>query len=447
MLFNMLKINKELLVGMKQNNLSDLSYLERFMRIFTHVQPGEGKSTLMLSGYACLLLLLYYILKPIREALILSEHTAEMRSYTIAIQALVLLILVPLYGSWVRTQGTDKILPKVTLMVAMSLLLFWGLYLFKVPISIPFYVWLGVINVLLIAQFWAYAADVHSTDEGKRLFAFIAAGASVGSLIGAQISKHLFKLIGAEGLMLLAAILLLATMWLPRLVGLGTKKEKPSGYHTRSLKAGFDTVYNSRYLLVIAGFVVLLNCVNTTGEYILAKWVQIYAQQGTDVKLIVGEFYSDFYTWVNLFSMLIQLLLVSRIFQWIHIHGAILILPFVAFIGYGLATFIPIFALFKLIKIAENSIDYSLQNTARHALFLPLNQQQIYEGKTVIDALCWRLGDLLHVVIIFIGLKVFKLDHYEFAAVNLVISLLWIVLAFNLARKHKQLVSEHEHAN
>ena len=94
MLFNMLKINKELLVGMKQNNLSDLSYLERFMRIFTHVQPGEGKSTLMLSGYACLLLLLYYILKPIREALILSEHTAEMRSYTIAIQALVLLILV-----------------------------------------------------------------------------------------------------------------------------------------------------------------------------------------------------------------------------------------------------------------------------------------------------------------------------------------------------------------
>ncbi|WP_139326860.1 Npt1/Npt2 family nucleotide transporter [Shewanella sp. UCD-KL21] len=182
---------------------------------------------------------------------------------------------------------------------------------------------------------------------------------------------------------------------------------------------------------------------NSTGEYILAKWVQIYAQQGVDVKLIIGEFYGDFYTWVNLFSMLIQLLLVSRIFQWIHIHGAILILPFVAFLGYGLATFIPMFTLFKLIKIAENSIDYSLQNTARHALFLPLNQQQIFEGKTVIDALCWRLGDLAHVVIIFIGLKVFKLDHYEFAAVNLVISLFWIILAFNLARKHKQLVNEH----
>ncbi|MEZ9367221.1 hypothetical protein BCU94_11670 [Shewanella sp. 10N.286.52.C2] len=429
---------------MEANSRNDLSYLERLMRLFTHVQPGEGKSTLMLSAYACLLLLLYYILKPIREALILSEHTAEIRTYTIAIQALVLMILVPLYASWIRTQGTNEILPRVTLAVAVSLLLFWGLYLFKVPISIPFFVWLGVINVLLIAQFWAYAADIYSPDEGKRLFAFIAAGASLGSLLGAQISKHLFKLVGAEGLMLVAAVLLIATMWLPKLIGLKSKKKQTNDYHGHSFKAGFDTVLNNRYLLVIAGFVVLLNCVNTTGEYILAKWVQIHAQQGADVKLIIGEFYSDFYTWVNLFSMIIQLLLVSRIFQWIHIHGAILILPFVAFVGYGLATFIPIFTLFKLIKIAENSIDYSLQNTARHALFLPLNQQQIFEGKTVIDAFCWRLGDLAHVVIIFIGLKVFKLDHYEFAAVNLVLSLFWIILAFNLARKHKQLVNEHD---
>ncbi|MDO6639474.1 hypothetical protein Q4557_05800 [Shewanella sp. 5_MG-2023] len=210
---------------MEANSRNDLSYLERLMRLFTHVQPGEGKSTLMLSAYACLLLLLYYILKPIREALILSEHTAEIRTYTIAIQALVLMILVPLYASWIRTQGTNAILPRVTLAVAMSLLLFWGLYLFKVPISIPFFVWLGVINVLLIAQFWAYAADIYSPDEGKRLFAFVAAGASLGSLLGAQISKHLFKLVGAEGLMLVAAILLFTTMWLPKLVGLKSKKK------------------------------------------------------------------------------------------------------------------------------------------------------------------------------------------------------------------------------
>lgn len=427
---------------MQHPQSGNYSFLEKIIRLFTHVHPGEGKATLMLSGYAFLLLQLYYMLKPIREALILSEHTAEMRSYTIAMQALVLILIVPLYSSIIRGQGAKKVLPMVTLLVALSLIMFWVLYLFKVPISIPFYVWLGVINVLLIAQFWAYAADIHSPDEGKRLFAFIAAGASAGSLTGAQISSQLFKIIGAEGLMLLAALMLLATMWLPRIVGISSKKAQQYLHDTKSLKAGFDTVFHSRYLLVIAAFVVLLNCVNTTGEYILAKWVQILAQQSGDAKVFVGEFYSNFYSWVNLFSMLIQLFLVSRIFQWFHVHGAILVLPFVAFIGYGMATFIPIFTLFQIIKIAENSVDYSLQNTARHALFLPLNQQQIYEGKTVIDALCWRIGDLIHVAIVFVGFSLFKLDHQSFAAINLLISLPWIALAFNLAGRHKRLVGE-----
>ncbi|TKB47162.1 NTP/NDP exchange transporter [Thalassotalea mangrovi] len=416
------------------------------MRIFTHVHPGEGKSTLMLAGYAYLLMLLYYILKPIREALILSEHTAEVRSYSIALQALILIIVVPLYGSFIRGKGADKILAKVSLIIALSLLLFWLLYLFRLPVSIPFYVWLGVINVLLIAQFWAYAADIHTSDEGKRLFAFIVAGAATGALTGAQISNRLFALIGAEGLMLLAAVLLLATIWLPSLVAMPSQKQRGLSHRMPSLKAGFDTFFHSRYLLVIAGFVMLLNCVNTTGEYILAKWVYQYAQQAQDPQVFVGKFYGNYYSWVNLLSMLIQLLLVSRILQWIHVHGAILILPVLAFIGYGVATFFPIFTLFYLIKIAENSVDYSLQNTARHALFLPLNQQQIYEGKTVIDALCWRLGDLLHVGIVVVGFHMFELDYYQFAAVNLTLSLLWIVIALKLAKQHKQLIKD-ESAN
>ncbi|MDN3651986.1 hypothetical protein QWY77_04295 [Thalassotalea ponticola] len=415
------------------------------MRLFTHLRPGEGKATLWLAGYAFLLLLIYYMLKPIREALILAEHSAEMRSYTIALQALVLLFLVPIYGNLIRGKGAEKTLSRVSLLVAISLLVFGSLYVLELPVAVPFYVWLGVINVLLIAQFWAYAADVHTPDEGKRLFAFIAAGASFGALVGAQVSSKLFQLIGAQGLMLTAALLLLSTMWLPKWLAMVSKSQEQQEPVSVSLKAGFDTVLSSRYLLIIAAFVVLLNCINTTGEYILAKWVSHYAQEQADATLYIGQFYGNFYTWVNLLSMLIQLLLVSRILQWINVHGAILILPFVALVGYGLATFIPIFSLFHLIKVAENSVDYSLQNTARHALFLPLKQRQIYEGKTVIDALCWRIGDLAHVAIVFIGHKLMDFEHREFAAINLAISVLWIVLALRLAKMNKSLVLEQQH--
>ncbi|WP_169726064.1 NTP/NDP exchange transporter [Aestuariibacter salexigens] len=366
-----------------------------------------------------------------------------MRSYTIAIQALILLIIIPAYANLIRGRGAKQVLPQVTLLVSASLFVFWVLYVFGLPISIPFYVWLGVINVLLIAQFWAYAADIHNPDEGKRLFAFIAAGASIGSLIGAQISGRLFGLLGAEGLMLIVAVMLLASMWLPRILGMQSKKQQQVLHDARSAKAGFDTIIHSRYLIAIAVFVILLNCVNTTGEYILAKWVQTYAQQAPDIKVFVGEFYSNFYTWVNLCSMLIQLFFVSRIFRLFHVHGALIVLPFVALIGYGMATFIPIFTLFQVIKIAENSIDYSLQNTARHALFLPLSQQQIYEGKTVIDALCWRIGDLVHVGIVFIGFQLFNLDYQSFAAINFFISIIWVACAIRLANQHKQRLSEH----
>jgi len=416
-----------------------LNVLERFLRLFIPVRAGEGKPTLMLALYAFSLLLIYYLLKPIREALILSEMSAEIRSYTIALQALILLVIVPIYGNCLRRVGAYKILPMISLIVSLSLILFWALYLLNVPIAIPYYVWLGIINVLIIAQFWAYAADIHQPDSGKRLFALIAAGASLGSLVGAQLSKQLFAILEVDGLMLTASIMLLASIYFP--IWFSKKRTYQSSIETQkpTYKAGFDTLLNSSYLKLIAVFVIMLNTINSTGEYILAKWVKIQMEFNGEQVVSLGEFYGEFYSWVNLCSLLIQLFLVSRIFKWINIHGAILILPLIATVGYGLAAFIPIFSLFRLIKITENSFDYSLQNTTRHALFLPLSQQQIYEGKTIIDTLCWRLGDVMHVLVVFIGFQFFDLGYASFAAVNLGACFLWLVVALRLSNYHKSL--------
>ncbi len=414
-----------------------LSITERALKLFVPIEAGEGKPTLMLTAYAFLLLLIYYLLKPIREALLLADLSAEVRSYTIAVQALLLIFIVPAYSNILRQCGAYRMLPLVTLFVAITLLLFWLLTLFNVNIAIPYYIWLGIINVLIIAQFWAYAADIHQPGEGKRLFALIAAGASLGSLVGSQLSKQLFSVIDVDGLMLLASLMLLATLYFPIWFWRHRKLPTKSNQSHKSLQAGFDTVLSSSYLKLIAVFVILLNTINSTGEYILAKWVKEVMASSPDQVVSLGEFYGDFYSWVNLCSLLIQLFLVSRIFKWININGAIMILPIIATIGYGLAAFIPVFSLFRIIKITENSFDYSLQNTTRHALFLPLNQRQIYEGKTVIDSLCWRLGDLVHVAVVFIGFNYFDLSYSQFAAVNLVACVAWLLVASRLALFHK----------
>ncbi len=133
-----------------------------------------------------------------------------------------------------------------------------------------------------------------------------------------------------------------------------------------------------RYLLMVALFVVLLNWINTTGETVLADMVernadaQVAASAGViSQEMLITAFYGDFQFWYTLVGLLIQLLFVARVYRWVGIQGALLVLPIVAALGYGLIVFVPIFSIIRLVKIAENSVNYSLMNTTRHALFLP----------------------------------------------------------------------------
>ena len=131
--------------------------------------------------------------------------------------------------------------------------------------------------------------------------------------------------------------------------------------------------------------------------------------------------------------------LVARIYRWVGIRGALLVHPAIVAIGYGLIAigpalggFIPIFTLIRLVKIAENSIDYSLMNTTRQALFLPVDRDAKYEGKTAIDTFFWRFGDLIQAGVVYVGLNALQWTPTQFAELNLVLAVLWLVLAWRI---------------
>ena len=107
---------------------------------------------------------------------------------------------------------------------------------------------------------------------------------------------------------------------------------------------------------------------------------------------------------MTLVGLRIKLLLVARIYRWVGVQGALVVLPIVAALGYGLIVFVPIFSIIRLVKISENSVNYSLMNTTRHALFLPVDRDAKYEGKTAIDTFFWRVGDLIEAGVVFAGL-------------------------------------------
>jgi AAA family ATP:ADP antiporter len=214
------------------------------------------------------------------------------------------------------------------------------------------------------------------------------------------------------------------------------------------LLGGIGLVLRDRYLLLIALLVMLLNWVNSTGEFILADYVKadaagrIAASGGTlDMSTLITAFYGDFHFWVTLVSLGIQLFLVSRIFQVVGVRGALLIHPLIVAVGYGLLAlapllggFVPIFTMIRWIKIAENGVDYSLMNTTRQALFLPVDRDAKYDGKTAIDTFFWRFGDLIQALAVYVGLNLLHWQAPQFALLNLLLALAWIALAVAIGR-------------
>jgi AAA family ATP:ADP antiporter len=217
----------------------------------------------------------------------------------------------------------------------------------------------------------------------------------------------------------------------------------------KSLFGGFSLVFKDRYLLMIAVLVILLNWVNTTGETILAHFVSEHATRvaaespGLERGDVIAGFYGDFFFWVNLVGFAMQAFLVARIYRWFGVSGALLILPAIAAIGYGIIVFIPVFSIIRFVKIMENSTDYSIMNTTRQALFLPTDRAVKYEGKTAIDTFFWRFGDLIQAGAFFVGIHYLGLNIPQFALVNLALALVWLVLAIFIGREYRRLVREN----
>jgi AAA family ATP:ADP antiporter len=443
--------------------------LDRALRPFADVHAGEGANALMLMLNVFLLLCAYYLLKTVREPLILtgSGGGAEIKSYAAAGQALLLLALVPAYG-WVASHvNRAALIGGVTAFFIVNLLIFYALAQRNTPgLGIAFFLWVGIFNLMIIAQFWSFANDVYTREQGERLFAIVGFGSTSGAIAGAWLARQLIDVIGVYPLMLIAAGMLVVCIALTLVVNRrsGVARPAPGGDAPHVAAAatgpvggtrnGFALVLTDRYLLLIALLMMVLNFVNTNGEYILGKAVTAEAarhvatgdtggmiEAGAYTRLFVGRFYADYFGWVNLVAAIVQLFLVSRIMKWLGVRAALFVMPLLALGGYGLLAFAPILALVRIAKIGENATDYSLQNTVRQALWLPTSREAKYKAKSAIDSFFVRGGDLLSTALVFLGAR-WALTTQHFAMINVVLVLVWLLVVLQLGREHRRVSGE-----
>lgn len=426
---------------------------ESVLSLFTEIRPGEGLTAILLAVNVFTLLGSYYVLKTIREPLILVQGGAEVKSYSAAGQALLLLLVLPLYSALASRVNRMRLIAGVTSFFIANLAVFYFLGQSGARVGVAFFIWVGIFNVFITAQFWAFANDVYSEAEGKRLFPIVAVGSNLGAWVGAVAAESLFGSLAPESapynMMLIAAAGLGISILVTRIVnsreGARAKStrvaEKPLGK-----EGGFKLVFSQRYLFLIALLILVLNLVNTIGEFILGKLAtQEFARQTSDpgqMGALIGQFYGNYFGWVNLLSFLFQLLLVSRIFKYIGVRGALFILPCIALGSYSAIAIVPLLAVLRIGKILENSTDYSINNTTRHALFLPTSREAKYKAKATIDTLFWRIGDLTQAGIVYAGTTWLAFTISSFAMLNVVFVIGWLALAVAIGRENKKLSAE-----
>jgi AAA family ATP:ADP antiporter len=459
----------------------------RFLRLFADIRPGEAAKALLLALNIFLLLLAYYILKPLRESLLLVNKDAPViKSALGGAQAVLFIFVVRAFSRLASKVPRHILITWTTSFFISNLVIFYLLHkggLAAMPMGILFFVWVGIFNYFVIAQFWGFANDLYSDEVGKRTFPLVALGATLGGLIATlPFMKKLGDSLGGNWqfkLMLIAGIVLFLCIVLARTIHRRdvrqAREDKEKGLagaaetvrvQEQPLKAGggFKLVFKSRYLLLIALMIGLYNFINATGEYIITAVTVNHSIESAAAKAGPGtapqaaeaavtpapdvpaqtdsrdiyKAFMDYQLLTNIIALVIQLFLVSRIFKWVGVGGALLFLPLLALGGYALISFGAVLVLVRWVKSFENGTDYSLQNTTKAALFLVTDREEKYKAKAAIDTFFVRGGDTVSALAVLAGTQLLGLKIERFALLNVAVLAVLLVICFKIIAAYKK---------
>jgi len=413
-------------------------------------------TALLLTLNVFLLMTAYSAIKPVREGLILAMKSgAEYKSYMGAAIAVALLFAVPAYARFADRLPRNRLIVGVTLFFGSNLVLFWlasALPAVRARLGLVFYLWLGIFNMMVVAQFWAFANDLYREAQGKRLFPLLGVGQTVGAVAGSGLASLLLGYLGVYPMLLASAGVLALTAVLTQIVhtresGRQAREPEPARESSGDHGGAFALVLGHRYLRYIAAFTVVFTFVNTNGEYMVSKLVSEAAtklvHQGTlaqdDVATWVSEAYGRFYFFVNVATVVLQTVVVSRLVRWGGMRLAFFVLPCIALVDALGVSALPVLSILFVGKVAENSTDYSLNNTLRNMLWLPTSRDMKYKAKQAIDTFFVRTGDVSSALVVYLGAGLMGLGVRAFALLNVALVVGWLVIAREIVARYRSM--------
>ncbi len=419
-----------------------------FLTRLVSVKPRETQALFASCAYFFLILCSYYIIRPIRDEMVIANGVANIQWMLLA-TVVVLLLLTPLFG-WVTTRfKTRQFLSYCTLFFASHLVIFY--FLFDVEQRSPavtqaFYIWVNVFNMFIVSLFWSFMNDVFGREQAKRLFAFIAAGGTAGAICGPIITRSLVETVGLAPLLLISAftlaLSLLLILWLIRWNNEGYDDTQTTHkVNDKALKGGviggITLIYRSPYLMGICVFILLYAVSITFVQIRQAELVEAtYNNPAQRTQL-----FATIDLVVNVLVLVFQLFITSRIIKWLGFRTTLMIVPLGITLGFGIATAAPSLMIMICLEVFRRVGDYSIMKPAREMLFNVVSREEKYKAKNFIDTTVLRSGSASSAWI-YTAVKSIAGASSTIAGVSLLLGVAWCSTAFWLGHAFNRLQSK-----
>lgn len=410
------------------------------------VRPGEIRALLWSFAYFFFLLAAYYVLRPVRDEMGLAGGIKNL-PWLFTATFVVMLAVMPLFGAVVARVPRHRFIPLVYHFFVANILIFWLLLTFKVAMADTarvFFVWISVFNLFAISVFWSFMADLYQSEQGKRLFGFIAAGGSAGALLGPLIAVGLAEPIGRANLLLIAALLLevavLCAMRLEAAAAALKTGQESAAQATRpdhglggGWIAGLVMVLRSPYLAGIALWVALLSL---AGTFLYFQQANIVAALSDDPNRRIAIF-ARIDLAVSLLTIIVQFVVTGKIIRRFGAGPAAAFLPLVFAMGFLALALTPMLWVVIAFQAAQRAANFAISNPARELLFTALDREEKYKAKYVIDNVVFRGGDAASGWL-FNALRGFGMELGAISLATVPVALAWLALALGLGRSHER---------
>ena len=419
------------------------SIFARLLRAVAAIEPYELKAVILSMLYFFFLFGSYSVVKPVRDAMGTvygMDRIQELFTATFVASFL----FAPLYAGLAARIKLSMFLPWVYGFVALTILVFYALFTGaryqERWIAAAFYVWVSTFNMLIISVFWSFMADIFSRSQAKRLFGFIAAGGTVGGIVGPALATLLAKRIGNNDLMLISAAGFIATAVLVRLLAQEKQKLLATGGEGQRTSLdhrlggnpldGFRLLLRSRYLLLLALFLLLMTWISTIVYFQLGELIT----KAFSSREARTQAYAMIDLSVNSIAVLIQLFGTGRIIARFGVKFGLLLNPFIMVFAFLAIAFSPALLILGGLQIVRRVAEYAVAKPTREMLFTVVDQQSRYKAKNVIDTVIYRFGDVSSA---WLSSLILPFGVTGLAIFGVLVSVIWFPVGYLLGKRYE----------